>query len=124
MENQVDNVEYVEPTMSIEEREHTIRKAEKILENQLHIVKASKAYSRLVKTEDFQTVLKHLENTALHLVKDAPKRNQEAQMHDRQVLAGIASTMSLLEDLPVIGSRMAENIKDTEETLIELRSGK
>lgn len=124
MENQVDNVEHVEPTMSIEEREHTIRKAEKILENQLHIVKASKAYSRLVKTEDFQTVLKHLENTALHLVKDAPKRNQEAQMHDRQVLAGIASTMSLLEDLPVIGSRMAENIKDTEETLIELRSGK
>lgn len=124
MENQVDNVEYAEPTMSIEEREHTIRKAEKILENQLHIVKASKAYSRLVKTEDFQTVLKHLENTALHLVKDAPKRNQEAQMHDRQVLAGIASTMSLLEDLPVIGSRMAENIKDTEETLIELRSGK
>lgn len=124
MENQVDNVEYIEPTMSIEEREHTIRKAEKILENQLHIVKASKAYSRLVKTEDFQTVLKHLENTALHLVKDAPKRNQEAQMHDRQVLAGIASTMSLLEDLPVIGSRMAENIKDTEETLIELRSGK
>lgn len=124
MENQVDNVEHVEPTMSIEEREHTIRKAEKILENQLHIVKASKAYSRIVKTEDFQTVLKHLENTALHLVKDAPKRNQEAQMHDRQVLAGIASTMSLLEDLPVIGSRMAENIKDTEETLIELRSGK
>lgn len=124
MENQVDNAEYVEATMSIEEREHTIRKAEKILENQLHIVKASKAYARLVKTEDLQTVLKHLENTALHLVKDAPKRNQEAQMHDRQVLAGIASTMSLLEDLPVIGSRMAENIKDTEETLIELRSGK
>lgn len=119
---EVQNVE--ENTMSLVEREATIRKAERILENQQHILKASQAYARLVKTEDFQTVLTHLDNTLLHLMKDAPKRNQDAQIHDQRLMHGIASTLTLLEDLPSLYARMEQGIKDTQESLITLRSGK
>ena len=113
-----------EPTMSLMERDATIRKAERILANQQHILKASKAYARLVNNEDFQTVLTHLDNTLLHLMKDAPKRNQEAQLHDQRLMQGIASTLTLLEDLPALCARMEQGIKDTQESLLTLRSGK
>jgi len=116
--------EFEEVVMSPDERAQQVRRAEKVLKNQQHIVKAAKAYARLANNEDFKTMLTHLDNTALHLVKDAPKRSHDAQRHDAQVLNGIATVVSLLEDLPSVGANMERSVKDTEGYLLELKSGK
>ena len=122
MEQVNDTNPYAE--MSNAELEQTIRKAMRVKANQEGIVKAADAYTRLMRTEDFPVVVQHLVNTMTYLGLDAPKRPQENQQHDLGVMRSIATVLSMLEDLPAIGSSMTENLKSTEATLAQLQAAK
>lgn len=104
------------------ELEAHIRKAEQKLKNQEHIVKAATAYSRLVKGRDFGVILQHLQNTVTQITLDAPKRNAESQVTDRQIAAAIATTLSLIEDLPAVGNKMGASITDTKDAISQLKA--
>lgn len=110
--------------MSPAELEQTIRKALRVKANQEGIIKASEAYTRLMRTEDFPVVIQHLTNTLTYLGLDAPKRPTENQQHDLNVMRAIATVLSMLEDLPAIGAQMVENVKSTNETLTQLQAAK
>lgn len=110
--------------MSPAELEQTIRKALRVKANQEGIIKASEAYTRLMRTEDFPVVIQHLTNTMTYLGLDAPKRPTENQQHDLTVMRAIATVLSMLEDLPAIGAQMVENVKSTNDTLTQLQAAK
>lgn len=122
MTKQISNTEELDFSfMSPAEAAHNLAEAEATVLRQAHMIKASEAYCRLSKTDDFKLVLAHLKNTAGQLALDLSKRSAEAQAKDVQVIGAISTVVALLNDMPSLVGRVQNSKDDTERAVAALR---